>query len=518
MKIIFNHRLNNWYWQIADELKSNYEIIIPENYKKEGNESDKVNLDDLEKCARENGEIDFIFDFRGNLYDLIQWKNRKIDIPIVIFAVNAIMRPYVAKMSVFAKIWYVEKYAKGLMEQYQRDNLIYLGMAANPDQLYPNKIEKVYDLGFIGRHYGERAYWLDRISKFCAKNNLKFKFPLSHGEKMFLSQNQINNAYNSTKINLSFAPKEPVGRIVNLRTYEICMSGNFQLMQYTPCVEEIFELDKEIVCWKNKDDLFEKILYYLENEDEREKIAKKGYKRAIENYTWTKRFEKVSSILTQKKIEMDITKFFVSLDNILGNKDTTKLKNLKIKTDKNFKFIEEFLKKKKYRIKYDLKEKSRIKINLKGYSFYYKPNLRGFRFIQFYDKVMMVLKFLPINSKIELTDWEDLNKILYLTENLDLTLPQFGLVTNGMDWIIRDFKDRKWLKELPTRKDLKARLNLKSYMILRIIQYAKNYYRLFQFTNKIPFFNIKKYLKLFFNYMEKIIRKILKSPQPQLFD
>jgi len=81
MKFIFNHRLNNWYWQIADELKSNYEIIIPENYKKEGNESDKVNLNDLEKCVRENGEIDFIFDFRGNLYDLIQWKNRKLIFP-----------------------------------------------------------------------------------------------------------------------------------------------------------------------------------------------------------------------------------------------------------------------------------------------------------------------------------------------------------------------------------------------------------------------------------------------------
>ena len=123
MKIIFNHRLNNWYWQIANELERNHKIIIPENYTKTEIKNDLVNLDALEKCVRENRDYDFIFDFRGSIYDLIQWKKRNIDIPIVIFAVNAIMRPHVAKKSIFTNVWYVEQYAKDLMEQYQRENL-----------------------------------------------------------------------------------------------------------------------------------------------------------------------------------------------------------------------------------------------------------------------------------------------------------------------------------------------------------------------------------------------------------
>jgi len=520
LKIIFNHRLNNWYWQIADELKRNHEIIIPENYKKKENVKDLVDLDALEKCVRENRDSDFIFDFRASIYDLIRWKNRKIDIPIVVFAVNALMRPYVGKKTVFTYVWYVERYAKDLMEQYRIENLIYLGMAANPYQLYPIKIEKIYDIGFIGRHYGERAYWLNKVHKFCIKNNLKFKLPLSHGEELFLSQNDINRLYNNTKINLSFAPIEPPGRIVNLRTYEICMSGNFQLMQYTPCVEEIFELDKEIVCWKDKNDLFEKILYYLENEDEREKIAKNGYKRAINNYTWTKRIEEIAPILMQKKKILDITKAMINLDKILEPNDFAKIQNLDLEPNdiENYEFIKYIFKKKKYKIKRDIKNKTRIEINSKDYSFYFKPNLTNVRFIQIYGKIMMIIKYLPLNSKLDLTNWDKVKKILYLTENIDLTLPQFGVLTNGFEWIIRDFKNRKWLKILPTRNDLKARLNAKSYFILKIIQLFKNYFRFFNFHKKLPSIIIRKNLKILLNYSENIIRKILKSPQPQKFN
>ena len=110
---------------------------------------------------------------------------------------------------------------------------------------------------------------------------------------------------------------DPLGRIVNLRTFEICMSGNFQLMQYTPCVEEYFEIDKEIVCWKTKKELFEKISYYLKKEDEREKIAKAGYKRALENHTWTKRAKNIIDFLENKKdIKKKISKNKRSISNL----------------------------------------------------------------------------------------------------------------------------------------------------------------------------------------------------------
>ena len=155
---------------------------------------------------------------------------------------------------------------------------------------------------------------------------------------------------------------------------------------------------------------------------------------------------------------------------------------------------------------------------MNDHAFYFKPNLTDIRFIQFYGKIMMIVKVLPLNSKLNFSDWKEVKKILYLSENIDLSLPQFGLLTNGIEWIIRDFKNRKWLKTIPTRKDLMARLHLRSFIVLKIIQYVKNYYRLFKFPELIPFFSIKENLKALFDNLEKILRKILKSPQPQLFN
>lgn len=272
MKIIFNSAINDWYWQIYDEIIRNNEVILPENYKDKSNRDTRVNLYALEKCIKENPNVDFIFDFRGEIPELIKWYKRKIDVPLIKFEINVSDRPYKGKMSVFTKIWYSERNAKLLMEKYNKDNLIYLGLAANPYIYHPTEIKKEYDISFFGQHYRERYYWIDVIKRFCVKNKIIHFFPVGHGIRLPWSFENINTLYNQTKINLTFAPLEPMGRIINLRTLEVSLSGNFQLMQYTPYIKEYFEIDNEIVCWKNKKDLFEKILYYLENEDEREKL------------------------------------------------------------------------------------------------------------------------------------------------------------------------------------------------------------------------------------------------------
>ncbi|MHA1275221.1 MAG: hypothetical protein ACTSQS_17595, partial [Promethearchaeota archaeon] len=237
MKVIFNHCLD-WFFQIYNEWNRDHEIIIPENFKHRNPSKKTLYLNALAECIKENLDADFIFGFHGDLYDLIKWKNYNFDMPIIIFATNVIERPYNPKRSVFAILWYVEKYARPLMEKYKINNIIYMGMAANPYIFHPIKTTKLYDISFFGKHYGERSYWLNQLKKFCKKNILSYKFPRGHGHEMPWTYELINLLYNQTKINISFAPKEPPGRIVNLRTFEICMAGGFQLMQYTPCVEE----------------------------------------------------------------------------------------------------------------------------------------------------------------------------------------------------------------------------------------------------------------------------------------
>ena len=48
---------------------------------------------------------------------------------------------------------------------------------------------------------------------------------------------------------------------MNPRTFEILGSGGFQLVDYRKQVEELFDIEKEVVCYRNKEDLLAKIEY-----------------------------------------------------------------------------------------------------------------------------------------------------------------------------------------------------------------------------------------------------------------
>ncbi len=67
------------------------------------------------------------------------------------------------------------------------------------------------------------------------------------------------------------------------------------MVQYMEELEEFFEIGREIICYNDKKDLLDKVRYYLSNEDEREKIRMRCYKRAVNEHTWQKRFRKAFS-------------------------------------------------------------------------------------------------------------------------------------------------------------------------------------------------------------------------------
>lgn len=510
MKIIFNHNINNWYWQIYDEWSRNHEVILPEYYKDNNTRDYITDFNVLEKLIKENPDIDFIFDFKLYIPDLIRWKRKGITVPIIIFIPNVLYRPYYAKLSIYANVWYVNENATQFIERYNVNNLLYDGMAANPYVFYPIEMKKKYDISFFGRFYGDRSFYLREINRFCSQNNIKNYFPLGHGEDLPWSFDDINRLYNKTKINLSFAQRDYIGkkvtRRVNLRTFEICMSGNFQLLQYTPCVEEYFEVDEEIVCWRNRKDLFSKILYYLENEDEREKIAKKGYKRAIENHTWSKRLVGINLFLKNKELSPDISKNIVKIRKFL---DCIEILKVPKKLPENFSksILKLVLRKLGYRLKRDAKSIKIIHIKLKDRKVIYRPNLKDFIFIKLSGKIIMVIKVIPTNFKINPDEWDQLEEILYLIENYDFSLPQFGLLTNGYDWVIRDFKNRRWVSSIPTRTESIEMLNSNN-IIKKVYLFIKQVYKDYELEKLFLIPNLECYFRHFLINIEERFRKL----------
>lgn len=85
--------------------------------------------------------------------------------------------------------------------------------------------------------------------------------------------------------------KKPVP-IVNLRNFEIPMSGGIQFTTYSEELASYFEPDKEIVMANSKDEFIDKAVFYLkpENARVRKNIRLAARKRAVEEHTWYHRF------------------------------------------------------------------------------------------------------------------------------------------------------------------------------------------------------------------------------------
>ena len=86
---------------------------------------------------------------------------------------------------------------------------------------------------------------------------------------------------------------------VNKRTFEIPACGGFQVTSYRSATTELFEIDKEIVCYENLVDLKEKIDYYLNpsNKEEKNAIMESGHKRALKDHSYEKRLTKMMNLI-----------------------------------------------------------------------------------------------------------------------------------------------------------------------------------------------------------------------------
>ena len=110
-----------------------------------------------------------------------------------------------------------------------------------------------------------------------------------------LSDIDMVKLYSRSKINLGFSTcgdtHQSEERImqVRLRDFEVPMSGGFYMVEYMEELEEFFEIGKEIVCYTDKEDLADKIKYYLRNDSEREAIRKAGHERCLRDHSWQKR-------------------------------------------------------------------------------------------------------------------------------------------------------------------------------------------------------------------------------------
>lgn len=212
---------------------------------------------------------------------------------------------------------------------------IHIQMAANPSFYRPFALPDEYGVTFVGQRYGNRPRIVDELlqrglpvavwgpgwrpeldadgapvplairARHAARRLLYYGresrlAPVSHGS---LSDEGVVEMYSRSKVSLGFSrvservEEGSPDSHLRLRDFEAPMSGACYLTGWTEELADYFEPDKEILTYRDIDELVDKARFYLSNSREREAVRLAGRARALAHHKWTDRFRQLFSAI-----------------------------------------------------------------------------------------------------------------------------------------------------------------------------------------------------------------------------
>lgn len=153
---------------------------------------------------------------------------------------------------------------------------------AYPDDLISpiENIDKIYDIGFCGNINNRHSY-LNLIEQ-----NFKLK------KDIFVIGDDMVKSINQYKIHFN----RNISDDINYRTFETLGCKTFLITNETSGLKHLFDIGNNIITYTDKNFL-DVIRYYLNNDDEREKITELGYNHVKNNHTYVQRAKKLIEII-----------------------------------------------------------------------------------------------------------------------------------------------------------------------------------------------------------------------------
>jgi hypothetical protein len=182
--------------------------------------------------------------------------------------------------------------ASECVEWYIKENCpaIYFPEASDPNIFYPMpELPKIHDVCFVGGCYGIREKIVRAIQQ-ASINVTAYGNGWPNGR---IPTEEVPRLFAQSKIILGIGT---IGHChdfcsLKMRDFDGPMSGSLYLTQHNVDLVKFFEIDKEIVTYKNISDCISKVQGLLQDDKRRENIAKAGRLRAEQNHTWENRFK-----------------------------------------------------------------------------------------------------------------------------------------------------------------------------------------------------------------------------------
>lgn len=178
----------------------------------------------------------------------------------------------------------------------------YMPSAADPELFHPlNGVEKTTGISFIGTRSELRESILFALQDLSPviygpgwQKRSKIAKQLLRPETF---GDGINRVFNESRINLNIHNWFGVGTAMNLRLFEVPAARGFLLTDWVAEIDEQFEEDRHVVCWRSVEELRDKACYYLERESECNRIALAGYQHVLSKHTYLQRAHALIALL-----------------------------------------------------------------------------------------------------------------------------------------------------------------------------------------------------------------------------
>ena len=230
-------------------------------------------------------------------------------IPVVVYVVDdpLLKRTWLYDLGGYSHLFVIDDSWMPYLEYFNPGNVSFLPQTSNHRVFRLLEIKQDYEIGFSGNLNLKlpntpsgflRAQILNYVVEagynvIAAAPNISDTFEYFPALKKikyfdkYVDHEELNRVYNRAKIILSIhSPQFKHG--IAPRVFEAAFAGAFQLVEYKPDIETLFP---GMPYFKTKEEMLDKIEFYLNNDRDREDIAKKMRELALEKHTFKSRAE-----------------------------------------------------------------------------------------------------------------------------------------------------------------------------------------------------------------------------------
>lgn len=152
--------------------------------------------------------------------------------------------------------------------------VFWLPFGFNPEIFDIPQPEFKYDYCFVGRPYSDRMKRLQKVRERCGM----FKSFIGHSSDMRATVTLLKQSRAAIQMS--------VGGVLGQRIFEILAAGPLLVAdKVSNGLLDLFKDGEHLVCYSTDHELAEKMVYYLENEEERARIARAGQMEAMTKHT-----------------------------------------------------------------------------------------------------------------------------------------------------------------------------------------------------------------------------------------